>query len=182
MKRSLVFITFIFLSSPACCSSILENSIWGTAAKAAGINASTLYGIAVQESGMRWRDRSFRPWPWTLNINVGKGRIKAGSRRYGNQRAAEKALSQLIREGIRNVDVGLMQVNLMWHGDRVKHDLDLVDPTVNILVAAMYLKEINTTSVHKAVSDYHAPTNPARGSAYADHVKHYERIIYAKFH
>ncbi|NOU21857.1 MAG: transglycosylase SLT domain-containing protein [Methyloglobulus sp.] len=182
MNKQLLLIALVFASSQAYSRSILENSIWGTAAQAAGINVSTMYGIALQESGMRWRDGTFRPWPWTLNVNVGRGAIKAGSRHYGNKRAAALALKRLIRYGIRNVDVGLMQVNLYWHGDRVKDELDLLDPTVNIMVAALYLKEINTTNIHQTVSDYHAPSNPVLGNAYANHVKRYEKIIHATIH
>jgi len=77
---------------------------------------------------MRWRDGTFRPWPWTLNINEGKSGIKPGARRYANKQAAEQALMHLISQGIRNVDVGIMQVNLYWHGDKVANELSLLTP------------------------------------------------------
>jgi hypothetical protein len=54
----------------------------GSAASYAGINVATLYSIAVQESGMRWRDGTFRPWPWTLNVNEGKHGIKPGAHEF----------------------------------------------------------------------------------------------------
>jgi soluble lytic murein transglycosylase-like protein len=177
--KILISIAICFLiSSSAYSNSSLQNSIWGGAARYAGINVSTLYGIAVQESGMRWRDGTFRPWPWTLNVNVGKNGVKSGARRYATQQAAEQALLNFIRQGIRNVDVGIMQVNLYWHGDKVANDLALLDPKTNITIAARYLKAINTkNNLSKTVSDYHAPTNPVRGKAYANHVKKYEKII-----
>jgi hypothetical protein len=83
MKKSFLVVVFLlFESHNSRAGSVLENSIWGSAATYAGINVSTLYGIATQESGMRWKDGTFRPWPWTLNVNIGGNGIKAGSRRY----------------------------------------------------------------------------------------------------
>lgn len=159
----------------------LENSVWSTAADYAGINVSTLYGIALQETGMRWRDGSFRPWPWTLNVNKSKNGVKAGPRRYANKQAAEQALTGLIRQGIRNVDVGIMQVNLYWHGDKAPNDLALLDPKTNITVAAGYLKNLRMKNdIRKTVADYHAPTNAVRGNSYANRVKRFEKIIHEK--
>ena len=180
MKKIIFFTASLLLSSQAYCGSLLENSLWGSAASLAGIHVSTLYGIAVQESGMRWQDGTFRPWPWTLNINEAKVGVKAGARRYINRKSAEEALNKLIVKGIRNVDVGIMQVNLYWHGDKVKNALDLLDPATNITVAAQYLHQINKNNVVKQVADYHAPKNPVRGKAYVNHVKHYEKIIHEK--
>ena len=175
------FILSLFISVNAHPSSVLDNSVWGSAASYAGINVATLYGIAVQESGMRWRDGSFRPWPWTLNINESKNGIKAGPRRYANKQAAEQALTQLIRQGIRNVDVGIMQVNLYWHGNKVPNELALLDPKTNITVAASYLKNLRSQNdIRKTVADYHAPSNAVRGNRYANHVKRFEKIINEK--
>jgi hypothetical protein len=183
MKTRICLVLSLLISSRAYSNSTLENSAWGSAAAYAGINVATLYSIAVQESGMRWRDGTFRPWPWTLNINEGKSGIKPGARRYANKQAAEQALTELIRQGIRNVDVGLMQVNLYWHGDKVANELSLLDPKTNITIAASYLKDLNTqNNVSKTVADYHAPSNPVRGKTYVSQVRHYEKIINEKLH
>jgi len=180
--KKIIFISLLFgLFSNHAYSNSLQNSLWGSAANYAGINVATLYGIAVQESGMRWQDGTFRPWPWTLYINVSKNGIKAGPKRYASKQAAEQALLNLIRKGIRNVDVGIMQVNLYWHGDKVSNDLALLDPRTNIRVAAGYLKDLNTkNNISKTVGGYHSPSNAERGKAYANHVKKYEKIIHEK--
>ena len=170
----------MLVSSQAHSETLLENSIWGKAASEAGINVSTLYGIAIQESGMHWADGSYRPWPWTLNVNEKKAGVKTGSRRYANRQSAENALQELIVNGIRNVDVGIMQINLYWHGDKVKNQLDLLDPATNIGVAVQYLKQLNQKNITQLVANYHAPTNSERGRAYVNHVKHYEKIIHEK--
>ncbi len=94
----------------------------------------------------------------TEHFGLGRGRcismsaktaIKAGARRYANKQDAEQALLNLIRKGIRNVDVGIMQVNLYWHGDKVANDLALLDPRTNITVAARYLKELQHKKQHQ---------------------------------
>ena len=180
MKKILFFTALMQASRLVYSETVLENSIWGAAAREAGINVSTLYGIAIQESGMHWTDGTYRPWPWTLNVNEKKAGLKTGSRRYANQQAAEEALQELIVSGIRNVDVGIMQINLYWHGDKVKNQLDLLDPAINIAVAVQYLKQLNQKNVVNLVAAYHAPTNPVRGRAYVNHVKHYEKIIHDK--
>jgi hypothetical protein len=181
MKKSFLVVVFLlFESHNSRAGSVLENSIWGSAATYAGINVSTLYGIATQESGMRWKDGTFRPWPWTLNVNIGGNGIKAGSRRYESKLLAEKGLKEIINAGISNVDVGIMQVNLFWHRNKVSNDLALLDPITNINVAAQYLRDINKKNINKTVSDYHAPTNPVLGNKYVNHVKKYEKIIHEK--
>jgi soluble lytic murein transglycosylase-like protein len=173
------FLAIMLLVSPPAFPGALKNSIWDNAAAYAGINVSTLYGIAVQESGMRWRDGSFRPWPWTLNVNKDKNGVKAGARRYADRRTAERALTRLIRLGINNVDVGLMQVNLRWHGDKVHNGLSLLDPLTNIKVAATIIRDVNDSAdLSRTVARYHS-FDPVRGQAYARHVKRYEKIINA---
>ncbi len=179
--KPILFAISILLSNRVYSNPTLENSFWGSAAVIAGVNVATLYSIAVQESGMRWRDGTFRPWPWTLNVNEAKNGIKSGARRYANRQAAEQALLQMIRKGVRNVDIGLMQVNWYWHGDKVSSASALLDPKTNITVAASYLKVLNTqNNVSQTVADYHAPSNPERGKTYVSQVKHYEKIIHEK--
>jgi hypothetical protein len=181
MKKSIsLTIILLLVSGRAHSNPTLENSVWGRAAASAGVNVATLYSIAVQESGMRWRDGTFRPWPWTLNVNKGKNGIKAGPRRYVTQQAAAQALKEMLGKGVTNVDIGLMQVNYYWHGDKVSSPYALLDPKTNITVAAGYLKALNKHNVSKTVADYHAPLNLARGKTYVQHVKHYEKIIHEK--
>jgi hypothetical protein len=181
MKKSIsLTIILLLVSGRAHSNPTLENSVWGRAAASAGVNVATLYSIAVQESGMRWRDGTFRPWPWTLNVNKGKNGIKAGPRRYVTQQAAAQALKEMLGKGVTNVDIGLMQVNYYWHSDKVSSPYALLDPKTNITVAAGYLKALNKHNVSKTVADYHAPLNLARGKTYVQHVKHYEKIIHEK--
>ena len=69
------------------------------------VPAPLLYAIARAESQAGF---SGQPWPWTLNAQ-GKGHY------FVNRDAATQALRSFIAAGIRNVDIGLMQVNWRWH-------------------------------------------------------------------
>lgn len=161
--------------------SSLQHSLWGKAAQVAGIHHNTLYSIALQETGMRWRDHTFRPWPWTINVNKGSANIKAGSYRYPTEEAAVNALTTMLDEGINNIDVGLMQVNIRWNGHRVKDKKLLMKPSVNIMVAAGILKDIHVgNDVRLAVAHYHS-FKAGPGAAYATKVRRYETILDEKF-
>jgi hypothetical protein len=169
----------LLLLSPALvyADTDLDNSLWGKAARHAGLNVTTLYSMALHESGMRWPDGTFRPWPWTLYVNTENKAIKKGPRRYENRAAAEQGLTQLIRQGITNIDIGLMQVNYYWHRDKVRHALELLEPRTNLLVAANFLKTLKqNNNHHKTIARYHSQ-NEQRGANYVEHVKRYEKII-----
>jgi len=174
-------------TQPSQADTGLEATFWGKAAGFAGVPTSVLYGIAVQESGMRWEDGTFRPWPWTLNLNSSarlpgkKGKlvfVKAGQRRFRTREETEAALSALVRQGFSNVDVGLMQVNLRWHRQRVSNPLQLLDPKQNLVVAAVILRENGgrAESLMAAVGQYHS-MQPERGRRYSGRVLAYAEAM-----
>jgi soluble lytic murein transglycosylase-like protein len=41
----------------------------------------------------------------------------------------------------RSVDVGLLQINIRWHGHRVDDPKSLLDPVINLEIGAAILKE-----------------------------------------
>ena len=126
--------------------------LWREAADHAGVPVAVLHGIALAESGKTWSDGSRRPWPWTLNS------IK-GPMFFASRDQAASALSKILQEGITNVDIGLMQVNYGYHGSRVKHPSDLLDPAINLRVAGQVLAEARDVvggDVASAVGAYHA--------------------------
>ena len=194
MQIRLIFplLLALLIARPSQAETGLEATFWGKAADFAGVPTSVLYGMAFQESGMRWEDGTFRPWPWTLNLNAAaklpnkKGQLvfaKAGQRRYRTQEEAEAALTALVGQGFFNVDVGLMQVNLRWHRQRVSNPLQLLDPKQNLVVAAVILRENGgqAESFLAAVGKYHSPMQPGRGRDYSARVLAYaEAIDHAK--
>ncbi|POZ50642.1 transglycosylase SLT domain-containing protein [Methylovulum psychrotolerans] len=179
--RYFIIILIIYPFYVSADSSVLKESLWAKASQLAGVRPNTLYSIALQESGMRWHDHTFRPWPWTIHVNQGGIGIKSGPYRYPTKDVAVKALTAMLEQGVNNIDVGLMQVNIRWNGHRIKDKKLLMEPAVNIMVAAGILKDIHVgNDVRLAVARYHS-FNAGRGAAYSTKVKRYEIILDEQF-
>jgi hypothetical protein len=174
-----VFALMAMLHPVASCGDepVLRNSFWGVAAKAAGVSATDLYGMAMQETGMRWKDGTFRPWPWTLMLNGPAARCI----RYSGKEEMARALASFISRGITNIDIGLMQVNWKYNGHRyVKSATALVDPRTNVIVATHVLKGTMkaTPTKRQGIGHYHSWT-AWRSDDYSAKVSRYsERLAY----
>ena len=178
-----VILIFCLLSASVYAeTNALTISLWGNAAAYAGVDVNTLYGIALQETGIQWSDGTFRPWPWSLCVNKSQNGILKGAYRFNTKQDAQRALINMLDKGVNNVDVGLMQINVMWNGHRVKDKASLLEPSVNLTVAASILKDVNNSQqAYDAVGKYHS-FNTERGLAYANRVKHYQRMLHEKYH
>ncbi len=120
-----------------------------------------LVAVALAESG-RWNaDREVKaPWPWTVNAE-GEGRY------YDTKAQAVRAVSELRARDVRNIDVGCMQINLLYHPDAFA-DLDQAfEPVSNVSYGARHLKALfgETRSWQRATGRYHSST-PKRARAY----------------
>lgn len=105
-----------------------------TIARSVGVPDTLLYAIALQESRLTLGKATIRPWPWTLNI--------AGSpKRFRTHSETVQAIEAAQADGITNIDVGIMQVNLHYHGERFEALTDAVHPYTNILTGAAILRE-----------------------------------------
>lgn len=131
-------------------------------AESQGLHPLVLYGIAQVEST---RPGLGKPWPWTVNFN-GQGRW------FDSKLEAMKAVDQALRSGLRNIDVGVMQVNLRWHGHRFNTLNEAFDPRRNIEVAAVILNEFSGDPIVLQIARYHCPSKKCRKRAlkYADKV------------
>ncbi|MGK2927453.1 MAG: lytic transglycosylase domain-containing protein [Lysobacterales bacterium] len=131
-----------------------------------GIPPQVLYAVALTESGLRMPgSRDHRPWPWTLNV-AGK------SYRYGTRNEAYVGLMQHL-ERTDLVDVGLMQVNWRYHGQKLLDQNLSLDPWFNLRVGASILRELfdDCGDWMTAAGRYHAPANPERAAGYAARVR-----------
>lgn len=142
------------------------------AAQRAGIPSTVLYAISLQESGVR-RGERIVPWPWSLNV--------AGqSRRYASRSQACTGAHQALREvSPTRIDVGLGQINLGYHKHRYRQVCDLLDPYVNLAIAAQILKEQHAPEEDwlLAIGRYHRPAGGAPAARYRHSVsKHLARI------
>lgn len=124
-----------------------------------------LSAIALAESG-RWdRDRGETyAWPWTV---VAQGRAHYLPTR---QRAIE-LIHKLRARGVRNIDVGCMQVNLRYHGAAFRSVDEAIDPKTNVAYAATFLRRLHmrTQSWSESVGLYHS-ANSERGDPYRNKV------------
>jgi hypothetical protein len=113
-----------------------------------------MQAISLAESG-RWdkASQSHFAWPWTV-MALGKGRF------YPSKAAAIAAVRELQADGVKNIDVGCMQVNLKYHPDAFESLEEAFDPTVNALYAAQLFAKLRVTtrSIHRAVAHYHSTT------------------------
>ncbi|MCB2053228.1 MAG: transglycosylase SLT domain-containing protein, partial [Geminicoccaceae bacterium] len=130
-----------------------------------GLPAGLLHAIALTESG-RWdpsRKISYA-WPWTV-------RAKADAFVGATAEQALRVVRRLQAEGRENIDVGCMQVNLMYHGHEFDSLEAAIDPLTNISYAAAFLKRLHrqTRSWPAAVQRYHS-SDPDRGRAYRGRV------------
>jgi hypothetical protein len=120
----------------------------------AGIPNQLLAAVALAESG-RWdkTDSASFAWPWTVTAE-GKGRFFA---------TKEEAITQVERlraRGVRNIDVGCMQINLLHHPDAFADLDEAFDPQANVAYATDFLKQLfeQSRSWMTAVGNYHSAT------------------------
>ena len=112
----------------------LRNTMWGQVARRHGIDPYILYAVALTESRKNGEQNRVIPWPWAIN-NAGNAFIP------DSQQEAEALLNQMLEQGKRNIDVGIMQVNLRWHGYRVAKPEQLLIPSTNLEIGASVLSE-----------------------------------------
>jgi hypothetical protein len=105
-----------------------------------------------------------QPWPWSYNA-AGDGRYAAS-----NAEALEEVRAIQAR-GVRSIDIGCMQVNLLHHPDAFPSLEAGFDPTTNVAYAVRYLRSLQarTGDWHQAVALYHSAT-PERGLIYQQRV------------
>lgn len=138
---------------------ICEKAIEG-AARQTAVPIEILNAVALAESGWT-QGRRYAPWPWTTN--------EAGrAARFSTRSQAEDHVLALYATGVRNIDIGCMQINLRWHGDAFGSIRDMFDPEQNALYAARYLARLHdrTGDWMVAVGAYHS-RQPDRALRYA---------------
>lgn len=101
-----------------------------------------------------------RPWPWTINAE-GEGQF------FQTKQQAVGAVRALQARGVRSIDVGCLQVNLMYHPTAFKTLDDAFDPRVNAAYAAQFLNALyaERRDWAHAIAAYHSET-PSLGVAY----------------
>ncbi len=124
-----------------------------------------LTAISLAESGRRDDVNGVNvAWPWTVTSG-GQGRF------FDTKAEALAEVEILLTQGVRNIDVGCMQVNLFYHGGAFETLDEAFDPRANTTYAATYLK-----TMHAATGDwtdaagYYHSTTPERNGPYKEKV------------
>ncbi len=122
--------------------------------KGSRIPAQMLKAISMVESG-RWDKKAKRivPWPWTVMAR-GEGKF------FENRHQAINYVKGLLMAGIRNIDIGCMQINWQYHGDKFPSIESMFEPQYNVRYAAKFLIDLKEThrSWTQAIAHYHSST------------------------
>jgi hypothetical protein len=113
-----------------------------------------LASIARVESGRRNPETGeFGPWPWTINAE-GQGRF------FRTKAEAIAEVRALQARGVRSMDVGCMQINLMFHPAAFANLDEAFDPLTNARYAVRFLTELNSTRNNwtQSAANYHSNT------------------------
>jgi hypothetical protein len=135
------------------------------AERGSGIPPGLMMAIARVESGRPRPGGGAAPWPFAINAD--------GTGRFPETRAAAIAEVEALRSrGVRSVDVGCMQVNLLHHAAAFPDLPTAFDPAANAAYAARFLRELRarTGNWAEAIAAYHSATT-GRGLAYHSRVR-----------
>jgi len=131
----------------------------------ANIPKGLLKAISFAESG-RWNavGKATIAWPWTVTTG-GKGYF------LPNRADAIAFVKSLRADGVENIDVGCMQINLKYHPDAFASIAHAFDPNTNAAYAADFLSQrfAMSKSWIMAAGDYHS-TTPNLNKAYRNKV------------
>lgn len=127
-----------------------------------GIPRFLLHAVSLTESG-KWHKKAKAriAWPWTVNAG-GKGKF------FPTKSKAIAEVKRLQGKGIRNIDVGCMQINLRHHGHIFQSVEEMFEPVNNVAYAAAWLKKLRGKkgSWAHAVGRYHNGHWKKRGQDY----------------
>ncbi len=131
-----------------------------------GTRAGLLVAIARAESGRPVPPMpGLQPWPWVVNAD-GAGIY------FDSQAAAVAWTAAALARGVRQIDVGCMQVNLQAHPSAFASIEDAFNPASNADYAARFLRRLQADAGNwdTATGWYHSRT-PMLASAYQQRVQ-----------
>jgi len=176
------FLLFLLISQPATASgssrdhwlepvapSLLDGSPWDTAAKIHGIDDHwLLFAVTLEESGRIDAETAvLRPWPFTLHRNKQKYT-------FPSKEEAQATIREWEAQGFRNYDIGPLQINRHWHGDRFDDLSDLLDVATAIDYAASIIAHAHRRfggDLIDAAGRYRSWSNPQKAAEYAERIR-----------
>ena len=94
-----------------------------------------LLSMSLIESGRRLKNGEFVSWPWTINIK-GKGKF------FKDKKSALSFVKKYTSKGKKNIDIGCMQINYMYHPTAFNSFDEALEPEINVKRAAELLKKL----------------------------------------
>jgi soluble lytic murein transglycosylase-like protein len=127
-----------------------------------------LYSVALVESG-HTVGAVYLPWPWTINEAGNASRFESGALAVAHVR-------DRISAGVRNIDIGCLQINYHWHGQEFASIDEMFDPLRNVSYGARYLETLyrQNGDWEMAIGAYHSG-QPDRAARYAEKVMAFAR-------
>jgi hypothetical protein len=141
----------------------------GAASRANRVPGNLMGAIALVETGRPDPvSGAWHPWPWAINAE-GRGTF------FDSKPEAIAAVRSLQAAGVRSIDVGCMQVNLMHHPDAFTSLDEAFDPSRNALYAGRFLGELFQRSGNWIVAAgwYHSTTSERA----ADYIRRVTAIL-----
>jgi len=136
------------------------------AEKKLDIPSQLFLAIAMVKSGVWDRERAcYIAWPWTVYA-------QKNGRHFTSKAEALTDIRETYNQGVRNIDVGCMQISLQYHGQAFGSLEELLDPAYNVAYDALSLKSLyrDARSWSTATARYHSST-PTLARACRDKVK-----------
>ena len=172
----IVFVIFLLATNIASTKAEIIPSNYHKIAIENKIPTVILYAVALAESGQKIKVAGYKPWPWTLNV--------AGvPRRYPTRKAAYNSLMYFLQQGVKSIDIGIMQINWRYHHKRLGTPWQALEPIHNTRTGAQILndeyKKIGEWK--QAIGRYHSPgqkpKQKERALNYANRVmRHIHRV------
>ncbi len=162
--QSIILILLLCITVP----NYAENSVptgYRSAVSTQGVSAAIFYAVALTESGQSTMTAEFRPWPWTLSIDK-------QPHYFRDRESAESALKDAINRKVKQLGVGLFQIEYRYHADRFETVESMLDPYTNSRIAAEIFSEgldRSNGDVWSAVGAFHT-TTPKLADAYRTRV------------
>lgn len=143
----------------------LAGTIWEETGRLAKLDPYLLYAVSYVESRQDRKGRT-GPWPYAVRTTV-------ESYFPEDFKAAMDLIHRLPTDEVKDADLGWMQVNVRWHGQRVADISHLLHPGINLRIGAGILREAldslpNDTA--RAIGRYHTWMDEARGRDYGERV------------
>jgi len=120
-----------------------------------------LTAISLVESG-RWDDGggALVAWPWTINAG-GVGHF------FATKAEAVAEVRRLKAAGVKNIDVGCMQVSLMYHPDAFASLDEAFEPDSNVAYAGRFLRGLfDATGDWPTAAAYYHSQSPGPAAEY----------------